>query len=205
MTLDEMKIAVLQLIEPDTNFNVDDISTYEEDDNYTGYLSSVVSSFNRAVSRIVALDKLPYKLYSLAYITEDTTITTNNEVFNLNTLISDLNDVKNVFIDGNVIDYRLENNYLYVPKTQLGTYEIFYSFIPTPITESFSADLTTLGIPNNILAIIPYYIKADIYHDLENATLSTSARNFFEEYLSSINNNKSKGNFQNVVKQFWSY
>jgi hypothetical protein len=201
MTLEEIKRQVLKLIEPDASFT-ETIDSYMQDENYKGYLESVVPSINRAVARMIALDKIPYKTHTIAYTSVDTTITSNYKTYNLDSLITDFNKVIAITRDDNPITFKIIGSTLYIPRNKIGTYVVVYSPIPSVIVDTDdSLDLSTIGIPNRLANIIPYYVVADLLEDNENYTLANTSRNYFEEYLNAFDNTEvfnMQGDVENV-------
>ncbi len=189
MTKGELIVSCLKLIE---NAQTElDSTTISSDPNYLDYTRSIVESINRGLNEVAKMRKLPKKVVIIDYTLGD--IYEYYTRYDLDSIVVDgfKNDVLGiiniVYENGPVFDFnvapRMEgNNVLVLPRIVAGKYIITYNprFIDRLSYED--EDTKEINIPNEILDIIPYFVKAELFEE-EEADKAVLARNIFHQYL----------------------
>lgn len=232
MTLGELKIACYKLINPTDVVLYPDriIDTYESDPNYSYYFLNMTNSIDSAITRMTQELVLPLQRYDIDESTLSSINIDDSEpilTISLDTLFEEeifkLYKLKKIeFFDGKVyrkINYRLIGKYLEVPNMlkdskQDDKYVIYFY----PRIDSLSSyvevlevkdknenniDLSKLGINDTLASIISLYVKADLLeHDKPSEAVL--ARNTFDQYLQSFEQDEVDVNEAKLPKSWWS-
>lgn len=192
MKYGDIKIEALKLmfINMGDDITVDKLDTYAQDDTYSGYLVNMPGSVNRCFSVLESRGVLP---------PESKTLTASDGVasgafirFNLPSLIENFYDIDRVVSetsDGEYCgdcDYQTEGDTLVLERydDEDITYTVLYR--PTiPRVESLTDDDWEIPVPENIAALIPYFVKGDLYRD-DEPNEASEARNWFEAGIEEI-------------------
>lgn len=192
MKYGDIKIEALKLmfINMGDDITVDKLDTYAQDDTYSGYLVNMPGSVNRCFSVLESRGVLP---------PESKTLTASDGVasgafirFNLPSLIEDFYDIDRVVSetsDGEYCgdcDYQTEGDTLVLERydDEDITYTVLYR--PTiPRVDSLTDDDWEISVPENIAALIPYFVKGDLYRD-DEPNEASEARNWFEAGIEEI-------------------
>lgn len=192
MKYGDIKIEALKLmfINMGDDITVDKLDTYAQDDTYSGYLVNMPGSVNRCFSVLESRGVLP---------PESKTLTVSDGVangafirFNLPSLIENFYDIDRVVSetsDGEYCgdcDYQTEGDTLVLERydDEDITYTVLYR--PTiPRVESLTDDDWEIPVPENIAALIPYFVKGDLYRD-DEPNEASEARNWFEAGIEEI-------------------
>ena len=192
MKYGDIKIEALKLmfINMGDDITVDKLDTYAQDDTYSGYLVNMPGSVNRCFSVLESRGVLP---------SESKTLTASDGVasgafirFNLPSLIEKFYDIDRVVSetsDGEYCgdcDYQTEGDTLVLERydDEDITYTVLYR--PTiPRVESLTDDDWEIPVPENIAALIPYFVKGDLYRD-DEPNEASEARNWFEAGIEEI-------------------
>lgn len=192
MKYGDIKIEALKLmfINMSDDITVDKLDTYAQDDTYSGYLVNMPGSVNRCFSVLESRGVLP---------PESKTLTVSDGVasgafirFNLPSLIENFYDIDRVVSetsDGEYCgdcDYQTEGDTLVLERydDEDITYTVLYR--PTiPRVESLTDDDWEIPVPENIAALIPYFVKGDLYRD-DEPNEASEARNWFEAGIEEI-------------------
>ena len=192
MKYGDIKIEALKLmfINMGDDITVDKLDTYAQDDTYSGYLVNMPGSVNRCFSVLESRGVLP---------PESKTLTASDGVasgafirFNLPSLIENFYDIDRVVSetsDGEYCgdcDYQTEGDTLVLERYNDKdiTYTVLYR--PTiPRVESLTDDDWEIPVPENIAALIPYFVKGDLYRD-DEPNEASEARNWFEAGIEEI-------------------
>jgi hypothetical protein len=192
MKYGDIKIEALKLmfINMGDDITVDKLDTYAQDDTYSGYLVNMPGSVNRCFSVLESRGVLP---------PESKTLTASDGVasgafirFNLPSLIENFYDIDRVVSetsDGEYCgdcDYQTEGDTLVLERydDEDITYTVLYR--PTiPRVESLTDDDWVIPVPENIAALIPYFVKGDLYRD-DEPNEASEARNWFEAGIEEI-------------------
>ena len=191
MTVADIKIQTLKLM----GINNADISPVilpelYSDENYKDYLSYMPPAITRAMNRIKMAGVIPQKSYSLDSLDDNKHIAK----YELGVLIPDFSKLRRVVVEsangycGNY-PYTFEGTNVVLFNLHKGNTVTFLYEPKMPVITSVTADETEIPLPDELAAIIPYSVKADIY-ELDEPELATQARNIFEgmlaEYWSQI-------------------
>ena len=192
MKYGDIKIEALKLmfINMGDDITVDKLDTYAQDDTYSGYLVNMQGSVNRCFSVLESRGVLP---------PESKTLTASDGVasgafirFNLPSLIENFYDIDRVVSetsDGEYCgdcDYQTEGDTLVLERydDEDITYTVLYR--PTiPRVDSLTDDDWEIPVPENIAALIPYFVKGDLYRD-DEPNEASEARNWFEAGIEEI-------------------
>lgn len=183
MKLGEIKEEALKLMFANTkkDFTFANFETLKEDPNFAGYLNSMNGAINRSFDKIKSLKKQPKDIHEVettgAYgiLRVDTTTITNYDRVMRITYENERGYLGNV-------SYMFEGkNILLQDKAEEGTYRIIYA-IKMPYITSSTSNETEIELPNELLRIIPYYIKYDLYEE-DEPELAARAKNSFDEGL----------------------
>lgn len=192
MKYGDIKIEALKLmfINMGDDITVDKLDTYAQDDTYSGYLVNMPGSVNRCFSVLESRGVLP---------PESKTLTASDGVasgafirFNLPSLIENFYDIDRVVSetsDGEYCgdcDYQTEGDTLVLERydDEDITYTVLYR--PTILrVDSLTDDDWEIPVPENIAALIPYFVKGDLYRD-DEPNEASEARNWFEAGIEEI-------------------
>lgn len=192
MKYGDIKIEALKLmfINMGDDITVDKLDTYAQDDTYSGYLVNMPGSVNRCFSVLESRGVLP---------PESKTLTASDGIasgafirFNLPSLIENFYDIDRVVSetsDGEYCgdcDYQTEGDTLVLERydDEDITYTVLYR--PTiPRVDSLTDDDWEIPVPENIAALIPYFVKGDLYRD-DEPNEASEARNWFEAGIEEI-------------------
>lgn len=206
MKLGELKINCYKLIDPsEEEMLVENIEQYESDTTYSYYFVNMLPSINSAITRVVQACILPLKRLEIDCATEyNKTIKDNVQAkkkahINLKEYANDIYKIKLIeYEDKNEntsnINYRIIGDYLDVQNQSEGNIVVYY-FPKIPSLESVYSsseydyindiELDELGLDDNILSYIAYYVKADLL-EADKPSEAVLARNTFEQYLASF-------------------
>lgn len=224
MTLGKLKIDCYRVIDPsDVEINESEIeSVYETDTAYSFFFLNMITSINACITRIVQSCILPLQvleikaddIYSSTLELINGTLVQRSlrKNINLKEYADNIFKIKKVeFVDnyGNYekLNHRIIGNFLDTENKKSGTYRIYYyprinnlEFYQTDGVSINELDLNEIGLDDNILSIIPYYVKADLLeHD--KPTEAVLARNTFEQYLASFESEDIEPH--NAHKSWW--
>lgn len=146
-TIEMIKKAALQLLGVTLSDDISGLSIpelIEKDDTYAQYLVNMDVSINRAITRMVHVDKLPYKSFTVPYSEEygNGITVSGNSMIIPSSAISGLRELKRVeFIDswGYVIpdvDYGVigEGDIVLEPLRKNEKFVFIYSHTPSPVS-----------------------------------------------------------------------
>lgn len=190
MTRGQLISNCIKLMNDNVGEVIDD-DNVSSNDEYLERTTVIVPSINRAFLRLAQLKKLPVKNFKIYYDKENklTSIFVDEE------LMKDVFSIKNVYLQdryGNIktnISYFFQENILILPNIPEGcVYTIFYN--PNPIVlqepkKDEAVDTIDLEYPDEILNVIPYFVKADLYEE-DDPQLAMYSRNLFESYASQL-------------------
>lgn len=196
----ELKINCLKYLNTTYN-NIDyqDWENLQHDETVSDYLIKMNDSINRCLEEISKNKKLPTKIYDvkdsdLAYL--------SNKYYRFN-----VDSIENFYLIKQInalcgseyvlnIDFIYENgDTILLPNNPRMTYFIVY--YPLPIV--VSSDYDDILLPQDIVNLIPYWVKADLYIQEEPAEAQES-RALFYQALNSVPN---KERTQHRVKKVY--
>lgn len=192
MKYGDIKIEALKLmfVNMGDDITIDKLETYEQDDTYNAYLVNMPGSINRCFSALESKGVLPSKSKTLtalegvasgAFIRFDLPSTIDN--------YCDIDRVVSETADGEYCgdcDYQIEGDTLVLERfdDEDITYTVLYR--PTiPRVELLTDNEWEVPIPENIVALIPYFVKGDLYRD-DEPNEASEARNWFESGIEEI-------------------
>lgn len=185
MTYADIKIAALKLMNASYNELVAvNIADYYDDSSLNDYLYKMNESINRCFDRLLSDNLAPQ---AIVEFDEEDYIITHDDYF----YYMDLTQITDLFRLDRVIytntgsiepnhDFLLEGDTL-VLSYRTGTYKLEYTKV-MPYIDDTVADSDTCDLPNEILRLIPYWIKGELYEE-EDANLAMAAMNVFEARL----------------------
>lgn len=201
MTLAEIKIQALKLMFASYDYIVaENIADYYSDTNLNDYLYKMDDSINRCFDRLLQDDLAPKKVVDLAdltteddgyYITLD--LKTITDLYALDRVIYTYNG----YYESNC-EYFLEGDTLML-FSKNGTYKLVYTKTMPYIDDSV-ADSDTIELQPELLRLIPYFIKGELYEE-DDANIAGNAMNIFEARLMTIK--KKSANHQTKVADIY--
>lgn len=197
MKLGDIKIEALKIMSVSygENLTLDNISNFENDENFSAYLVKMNGSINRCFADLERKRITPIKVKILTR--EDATERAGSLEFDLSAL--DILDFVRLARE----DARGNRNshfsaYEYVPEEKrlitrkIGAEECFYLSYRQKMkylegTEDYDYEI---DLPETIATIIPFYIKGDLYREDEPSE-AAEARNWYEAATEDIINGES--------------
>jgi hypothetical protein len=214
-TKGELIVACIKLMFDNDNEELDP-SSISDNPNYSNRTANIIESINRAITEIVKAKRLPKKTVEL-----DSTVGARGSYrtrFNLDTIViegfeNDVYSIDNIAFESDEEDY-YENNIaikfegnqtILLPTIDSGKYIVSYSPKFKAYLKYSDADDTDIEtIPDELVDIIPHFVKGELYEedDPQIALLST---NKFFGYLGSARENLENKQTQvkNVYNQLW--
>lgn len=208
MTLAEIKIACLKLLKASyANLVAENIADYYEDSNLNEYLYQMPESINRCFDRFLMDNVAPKAVVEIDDEVYDVTVDDKNIYMTMNmTQIADYYRIDRViYINPSIVyhvdfDYIMEeDNLILAYQNGYGTYKVVY-VKKMPYLTSTSADDDEIDLPGELLRLVPYFVKSDLFEE-DEPNLAAAARNIFEASLASI---KQKSTIrQTVIKSVY--
>lgn len=184
MTINDIKIEALKLMFTNYNEDISDINECMQDDNYSAYIPAMNGAINRAIGRLWA-KRVITKVFTLLP-------TTHSDTANY----SDLCDVLYPVTDTErlLIKERLKSLYPDLEGVDL----------EKKVSEEVNNEIVKrrLYIPADVQALIPYYIKAEVYEE-DEPSLAMQARNFFEQAIEDRQGEEVQDCVVNVFRSGW--
>lgn len=184
MTVADIKIQTLKLM----GLNSEDISPailpdLYADENYTDYLSQMPPAITRAMNRIKTAGVVPQKSFSEDALTENKRIAK----YDLNALIPDFSKLRRVVVESETgycgnYPYTFEGVNVVLFGLRDGQTVTFIYEPKMPVITTVTPDSTEIPLPDELAALLPYFVKADVYEQ-DEPELATQARNIFELML----------------------
>ena len=162
-------------------------------------------AITRALNRIKTAGAVPQKSYSADALAENKRIAK----YDLNALISDFSKLRRVIIESAVgycgnYPYTFEGVYVVLFGLRIGQTVTFIYDPKMPVITTLTPDSTEIPLPDELAALLPYFVKADVYEQ-DEPELATQARNIFElmlaEYIPQEQNVESE--IASVYTQGW--
>lgn len=192
MTRGELITNCIKLMNDNAGEQIDPQNISSNED-YEERTTVIIPSINRALIRLAQLKKLPVKNIKIPYSKDNvniTTITVDEEI------TKDILSIKNVYLQdryGNIktnISYFIQDNIFILPNIREGyEYTIFYNPRPELLKDNLDSDeiqdTVEINYPDEILNIIPYFVKADLYEE-DDPQLAMYSRNLFESYAAQL-------------------
>lgn len=180
MTINDIKVEALKLMFTNYNEDISDINACLNDDNYSAYIPAMNGAINRAVGRLWA-KRVITKMFTLLP-------TAHRDTANY----SDLCDVLYPITD----------------EDRLLIEERIKSQNPDNLANKVNVEINNeivkrrLYIPADVQALIPYYIKAELYEE-DEPSLAMQARNFFEQGIEDRQGEEVQECIENVFRNGW--
>lgn len=184
MTINDIKVEALKLMFTNYNEDISDINACLNDDNYSAYIPAMNGAINRAVGRLWA-KRVITKMFTLLPTAHKDTA---ND--------SDLCDVLYPVTDTErlLIEERIKS--------------LYPDFEGIEIANKVNVEINNeivkrrLYIPADVQALIPYYIKAELYEE-DEPSLAMQARNFFEQGIEDRQGEEVQECIENVFRNGW--
>ena len=190
MTLGEIKSEALKLMFAEVGELCEaDIDTLKDSADYGVYIRRMNGSINRALGRIENAGAVPYKIYRLKE--EEAETSYYYAKYDLPALVPDFNRFERLVremgysYNGNAAYCMEGNNVLVLPRMKFNeSYTVIYSPRVKRVGEDDPGD-SVIDLPEDVLSIIPYFIKGDIFEE-EEPNLAINAIALFEKYLMTL-------------------
>lgn len=192
MTLRDVKAESLRLMAlgNGTEIETDDLSSLMRDVRYRSYLDAMPGAVNRALGRLEQRRAIPPCRSSLSPL--DGSVSGSVIRFDLSALIPGFFAVDRVISDSEFdynasLDYRMEGDTLVLPfdLIQNGSQVSVLYFPLLPRISSATPDSFSFPLPDRATALIPYYVKSDLFNEDEPGE-AAAARNIFEAALDEL-------------------
>jgi len=195
MTYADIKIAALKMMFATYDQIVaENIADYYDDTNLNAYLYQMNESINRCFDRFVIDEVAPQKIVEL-----DDYTTTNDDDYYWTymdlTQITDLYKLDRVIytktgsIDTNH-EFMLEGDTLILGYVTTGSYKLVYTK-EMPYIDDTVTDSDTVDLPDEMIRLIPYFIKGELYEE-DEPNLAAAAMNIFEARLLMLKKKKER-------------
>lgn len=186
MTYGEIKIEALKLMFASTDQVLVEeyIDIYEQDENFRDYLSAMPGAINRALARIEEKRLLAPKTRTFKH--HEGALTAGFIRFDAG-VIRDFYDIERVVMESEYgeydgdCDFMREGNTIVLPRYAEDD-GITYTLIYAPKAERVSSateNENEICVPEGVAAVIPYFIKGDLFR-ADEPNEASEARNIFE-------------------------
>lgn len=173
---------------------------------YAHRTANIIEAINRAFYRIYSYGKIPNNEMVIGTAEEPLSAGKLFSTYNLNSIANDFGRVvKLAYVDNNtgIYNYNIPITYLAGGKVVLPTiYQVtlgynkngYYSLLyerkvkELKYDDADTLDLTTYGYTEDMLAYIPYFVKADLYEE-DNPQMAQASRNIFEAFIQGLPSN----------------
>ena len=190
MKIGEIKIEALKLMfaSYDWDYNTNQLGLLKESEQFKDYLINMPGSINRCFAVLENKGALPLGFHKV----NGSTDTADGVSVDMDT--EKFLDVERVSYQGKYGDrhpsfpYIRDGNVIYLEGIFQGdSYTIYYR---PRISRAWTDDteLSALGVPDRIAALIPYFIKGDLFRE-EDAAEASNARAWFEGAMDELNKN----------------
>ena len=188
MKVGDIKVAAIKLMFANYgfDFDIDNLETLINDENYGSYIVNMNESIARAIDRIENACVVPTKRFE---INIDDCESSKRHIYFDTTKIENLFAIDRITAEhfngdycGNV-GYELEGNIVVLPKANAVYTIIYYPTIPT--IDKKIGNYDEFWVPDRIARLIPYFIKGDLFQE-EEPNLAADARNTFEACLDDL-------------------
>ena len=189
MKIGEIKVEALKLMFAayDHDYNSSELTDMKDGEAYRDYLINMPGSINRAFGVLERRGVLPPKSF---VITGDGT-TYDGVTVDMSEKVEDFLDVDRVSFKSVYGEYypscpySREGDKIMLSRLHKGdTYTVFYR---PKISREYKDDteLSTIGIPDRIAELIPYFIKSELYRE-EDPEEATRARSLFDQGINEL-------------------
>ena len=184
MTLGDVKVEALRLMGLDEPVNAENVSDYEEDENWAPLIRAVWGAVNRCFADLETKRVLPLRREDL----KNPTGKGNWRRFRYDEIVGLFEPVRLVVESGDLIDddhpFLLEDGgTLRVMDFDAGaTYAVLYRPMPARLT-SVSGDDTEIDLPAALCDALPWFVKSEVFR-LDEPGEAAEARNFYENAVS---------------------
>lgn len=161
---------------------IEKLSDYKKDKKYKTYLFAMAQAANEAIMYILENVQPLIKKHILSK--------SDDNRFDLNTLVNFKRLYQVVNIDGYFSGYEIEgNNQLVIKDWKGGEIAIYYEATPDLLTSS-TKDEKTIELPLHLVITLPLYIAGELYKE-DDVQLSTI---YMNEFLALIEGSKDRDN-----------
>lgn len=202
MNLGEIKLEALREMFAGYDIVDSNIANYETSEQYGNLLKAMAGSINRCLYRIATEKKIATKCVELAVTSESNIdwchidvqelIDTYNSDDNHTTKLPDLMEINRIavkegnYYNNNVSYDMVDFNTLILEEIEVGNkYIIYYHPLPFLITSLTENTYSFSDIRQDIVSLIPLWIKSELYEE-DEPQMAIQARNLFESYLAGI-------------------
>ena len=196
MNLGEIKLEALKLMGVDfvVDYAVSDLADLYSDEAYRDYLVAMPGAVNRCFSNLEARGALPSVSRELSY--DEGVVRFGRIRYDLPTLIPDCQRLERIVredsdggYDGRC-EYMREGGVLVLPEPRRKNGELVEGYTVVykprvPRVDENSDDYAELNLPEHIAALVPYYVKGDLYRKDEPEE-AAEARNYYESALEQL-------------------
>lgn len=191
MTLGEVKMQTLRLmfVQAADDYTADDISKLEKDEECKDYIANMPGAINRCLANLEGRDVLPVKRAVLSVLAGEAY--GGRVRYALSHVLPDLFKVERVAWESerggyiSTVRYVREGDSLMLSEiSDKERYIILYRPRVARVN-ALTDNNTVLDIPEHIAALIPYYVKSELYR-IDEPDEAQEARNLYETGLAEI-------------------
>lgn len=191
MTLGEIKMQALRLmfVQAADDYTVDEISELERDEECKDYIANMPGAINRCLSNLESRSVLPIKRAVLSGFSGE--VYGGSVRYMLPQVLPDLFKIERIAKENERGGYRSSVGYVKEGNTLMLSeirdderYIIMYRPRVARVN-AFTDNNTVLDIPEHIAALIPYFIKSELYR-IDEPDEAQEAKNWYENGLADI-------------------
>ena len=184
-----MQALRLMFVQSAADYEEDDIDSLERDEECKDYLTNMAGAINRCFANLESRDVLPIKRGVLSVFQGD--VYGGSVRYTLSQIFPDLVKVERIAKESERGEYRgsvayiREGDTLMLPEIREDERYIIMYRPRVARVSAFTDNNTELAIPDHIAALIPYYIKGELYR-IDEPDEAQEARNWYEAGLADM-------------------
>lgn len=193
MKVSDIKKGALSLMFANNEHDIflAEFDTLMDNIEYAHFLVNMTDCINRALDIITTKRVLPLKLAEL-----NAPVKKNNKYrHDLYTKVPDFYFLRTLTLDDKPINYNLRGGMLVVDTDQ----DIEIEYFPRAEHITGKGNDYELPIPNHIAQLIPYYIKGELYEQIEPQS-ALNSRAFFDRAIKDMQDEQQQGRQQSITK-----
>ncbi len=194
MKLGDIKVEALKLmfINVRDDIDIENLDVLARNETYRDYLINMPGAINRCFASIEEKRVLPSKSRTLQrsearvsgrFVRFDLVFPLISDFFDIDRIVKETSEGD---YDGDC-DYTMEGNTLVLDRYEEDdgiTYTVIYK-PKIPRITSTNSNYADIGVPDNIAAYIPYFIKGDLYRS-DEPDEAGEARNWYEQAMNEV-------------------
>lgn len=191
MTLGEIKMQTLRLmfVQAADDYTADEISQLERDEECKDYIANMPGAINRCLANLESRDVLPIKRAVLSKYSGE--VYGGSVRYTLSQILPELFKVERIVWESErggysgSVSYAREGDTLVLREIEDKERYIILYRPRVARVNAFTDNSTVLDIPDHIAALIPYFVKSELYR-IDEPDEAQEARNLYETGLAEI-------------------